>query len=382
VSAALEGLRVLDLSRVLAGPYCTQLLGDLGADVVKIEPPWGDETRAWGPPFLRDAHGRETRDSAYFAAVNRNKRSVVLDLKTTEGREAARRLAERADVVVENFRVGELAAWGLDYESLARTNSRLVFCSITGFGQDGPRAAEPGYDFMMQAMSGLMSITGTPEGEPTKVGVALVDVVTGLHAATAILAALQARQTRGRGQHIDIALFDSALAALVNQAQGFLATGDAPARHGNAHPSIVPYETFATRDGTLALAVGNDEQFARLCTALEQPQLASDPRYARNPDRVRHRTQLREELGALFASRSTGDWLRRCAAGRLAASPVNDIAQAFADPQVHARQMRASVAGAACDLVGSPLKLSSTPVSYRRAPPKLGEHTGELMTGW
>ncbi len=372
MSGPLSGLRVLDLSRVLAGPYCTQLLGDLGADVVKVEPPWGDETRQWGPPFLPDGQG-----TAYFASVNRNKRSAVLDLKTPEGLAATRRLAGRADVLVENFKVGDLEALGLGYAALAELAPRLVYCSITGFGQDGPRAHEPGYDFLIQAMSGLMSVTGPKGGQPHKVGVALVDVLTGLHAATAILAALRERDHSGRGQHIDVALFDVALASLVNQAQGFLATQAPPERLGNAHPSIVPYETFATRDGVLALAIGNDAQFRRFCGAAGVPELAQEARFATNPARVANREALLAQLRTLIGARPTAEWLRCCAAAEVPAGPVNDVAAAFAEPQATARGMRVVHEGLA--LVGSPLKLSRSAASLRRGPPRLGEHTAEVL---
>jgi crotonobetainyl-CoA:carnitine CoA-transferase CaiB-like acyl-CoA transferase len=380
--SALAGLRIVDLSRVLAGPYCTQMLGDLGADVIKIEAPSGDETRAWGPPYLRDSAGNDTGESTYFAAVNRNKRSIVLDLKTPEGAGHARELVQRADVVVENFKVGDLRRAGLSFDEVAATNPGVIYCSITGFGQNGPRAHEPGYDFLIQAMSGLMSITGAAGEEPTKVGVAIVDVLTGAHAATAILAALHQRQTSGRGQHIDMALFDVALAAQVNQAQSTLATGRPPPRLGNAHPSIVPYEIFATADGSLALAIGNDEQFARFCAAAGRPDLASDPRFASNPSRVQHRVALRPTLAAVIAQRPTSAWCAACATAGVPAGPVQDLAQAFTDAQAVARHLRVDLADpelGSLPVVASPLRLSATPVTYRRVPPRQGEHTAEVL---
>jgi crotonobetainyl-CoA:carnitine CoA-transferase CaiB-like acyl-CoA transferase len=379
---ALEGVRVLDLSRVLAGPSATQLLGDLGADVIKIERPGeGDETRGWGPPFVRDAEGH-AHESAYYLAANRNKRSVCIDLASPDGAALVRRLALESDVLIENFKVGALARYGLAYAQLAPDAPRLVYCSITGFGQTGPRADEPGYDFVIQALSGLMSLTGEPEGRPMKVGVAVADVITGLYAAVAILAALRHRDRTGHGQHIDLALYDAQLAALVNVASSHLVSGAPPRRHGNAHPQIVPYETFDTADGAIAIAVGNDAQFARLCACLELPELARDARFAHNTGRVEHREALVSMLGAALAARSTAHWEETLRAANVPCGAVRSVPEAFADPQVEARGMLVRVPhphAGSIELVASPLHLSATPVDVRRAPPALGQHTREVL---
>jgi crotonobetainyl-CoA:carnitine CoA-transferase CaiB-like acyl-CoA transferase len=384
-SAALSHLRVLDLSRVLAGPWASQVLADLGAEVIKVERPGaGDETRSWGPPWLRDASGGETRDAAYFAATNRGKKSVTLDLSRPEGRAVARRLALRADVLLENYKAGALARRGLGYEELAAANPRLVYCSITGFGQDGPYRDRPGYDFLVQAVGGLMSITGEAGGPPTKVGVAVTDVLTGMYAATAVLAALAERERSGRGQHVDLALLDVQVAMLANQAESFLVTGVPPTRLGNAHPSIVPYQSFATRDGHVVIAVGNDGQFARLCEAAAAPALARDARFATNAARVEHREALVGALAPVLAARTTGEWVRVLEAADVPCGPINDLAQVFEDPQVRHRGMRVEIPDprlGAVPAVASPIRLSGTPVTYERPPPALGEHTREVLVG-
>jgi crotonobetainyl-CoA:carnitine CoA-transferase CaiB-like acyl-CoA transferase len=388
-SGALSHLRVLDLSRVLAGPWASQVLADLGAEVIKIERPGaGDETRAWGPPWLRDARGVETSESAYFAGANRGKKSVTVDLTRRAGQAIVRGIADRSDVVLENFKAGALARHGLGYEDLARSNPGLVYCSITGFGQSGPYRSRPGYDFMIQAMGGLMSVTGEPDGVPgggpMKVGVAITDLLTGMYAATAVLAALAHRDRSGRGQWIDLALLDVQVAGLANQAAGFLASGRAPGRLGNAHPSIVPYQAFATRDGHVVVAVGNDGQFARLCEVAGRPELARDPRFATNAARVAHRDALVALLRPLLAARASGEWVAALEAAGVPCGPINDLAQVFDDPQVRHRGLRVEaphpVAGTV-PMVASPIRLSATPVRHDVAPPALGEHTGEVLTG-
>jgi crotonobetainyl-CoA:carnitine CoA-transferase CaiB-like acyl-CoA transferase len=387
---ALQGLRVLDLSRVLAGPWASQLLADLGADVVKVErPAAGDDTRAWGPPWLKDEAGRDTTESAYFLCANRNKRSVTIDLAAPEGRELVRRLARSADVLIENFKLGGLAQYGLDYASLAPANPRLVYCSITGFGQDGPYAARAGYDFLIQGMGGLMSITGRADDEegagPQKVGVALTDITTGLYATIAVLAALAERARSGRGQHIDLALLDVQVACLANQASSYLAGGVVPRRMGNAHPNIVPYQDFPTADGDMILAIGNDGQFARFCAIAGHPEWATDPRFATNPQRVAHRGELIPLLRRTTVLRTTRDWIAALEAQAVPCGPINRIDQVFDDPQVRARGLRIELdhplAGVA-PLVANPIRLSDSPIVHRHAPPLLGEHTDEVLRGW
>ena len=366
----LEGLVVADFSRVLAGPFATMLLGDLGADVVKVEPPdGGDETRAWGPPF-HDGH------STYYLSVNRNKRSVVLDLRSDAGRRAARTLATRADVLVENFRAGSLERLGLGYDQVAAGNPGLVWCSISGFGR-GAGAELPGYDFLVQATSGLMSITGPAEGEPTKVGVALVDVLTGLYAFGGVLAALQERERTGRGQRVEVSLLGSALASLVNQASSFLCTGAPPRAMGNRHPSITPYETLATADRPLVVAVGNDGQFARLCGVLGLDDAAADPRFATNADRVANREELVPLLEGALAVRGAADWVAALADAGVPCGLVNDVGEAFALAERLGLGPVADAGGV--PQVANPIGLSATPASYRLAPPALGEHTAEVL---
>ena len=372
---ALAGCLVADFSRVLAGPLATMILGDLGATVVKVEHPRGDDTRQWGPPFVGS-------ESTYFLSVNRNKRSVVLDLSTPEGLSDARRLAERATVFVENFRPGRLADFGLGYEQLSSTNPGIVYASISGFGGEGtPGQNLAGYDFVVQAMSGLMDITGHPGGPPTKVGVAVVDVLTGLNVAIGILAALGARRESGRGQLVEVNLMSSALAALVNQASAYLNTGTVPHAMGNGHPSIAPYETLATMKGALAVAVGNDRQFRILCRALGDELLADDERFAANPARVAHRQALVERLEALLASRPAVEWVEVLRAAGVPCSPVNDIGAAFTDADQLGLGAVVEHPGPAGDVrsVANPLRLSGSPVSYRRPPPPLGHDTDEVV---
>lgn len=371
----LHGIRVLDLSRVLAGPYCTMVLGDLGADVIKVESPEGDETRGWGPPF---AEG----ESAYYLCVNRNKRSIIVDFKTEDGRAMLHRLVERSDVLVENFRPGTLARYGLDFASASEINPALIYCSITGFGQSGPLRDKPGYDFMIQAMGGLMSITGEPDGEPMKVGVAVADLFAGQNAVIAILAALQARKHTRRGQHLDISLFDSQVGMLANVASNFLLSGNLPKRYGNAHANIVPYQSFQASDTWFILAVGNDRQFEKLCEIIGRLDLAKDARYALNADRVTHRDELLAILKPVFLTRTSGEWLSALDAAGIPCGPIHTLDQVFTMPQVEARDMLIEMDHPAIGklpLVGSPLKFSDTPVEYRRPPPRLGEHTDEVL---
>jgi len=370
----LSGLKVLDLSRVLAGPLCTMILADLGAEVVKVEPPWGDETRGWGPPFVEG-------ESAYFLAVNRGKRSVALDLKRPEGQEAVRRLAQKADVLVENFKTGDLRRFGLDYESLKPLNPRLIYLSITGFGHTGPRAKEPGYDAALQGYTGIMSVTGEPEGPPMKVGVAWIDVMTGMMGALAVLAALWERERSGLGQHIDLSLFDVGLFALANLGESFLLTGKPPKRLGNAHAQIVPYGAFPAEDGWLVLAVGNDEQFARLCQVVGLPDLAR--RFPTNALRVEHREEVVEALSRALKARSRAHWLERFKEAGVPAAPVNDLKEAFQDPQAKARgavwTLPHPLLGALPTLANPLRFLSRTPAGPGLPPPLLGEHTREVL---
>jgi crotonobetainyl-CoA:carnitine CoA-transferase CaiB-like acyl-CoA transferase len=382
---ALAGLRVLDLSRILAGPTATQLLADLGAEVVKIERPGtGDDTRGWGPPFVTDAAGQDTRESAYFLCANRNKHSVAINIADPRGQRLVQALAARADILVENFRPGDLDRYGLGYAALSAANPRLIYCSITGFGQTGPNAQRAGYDFLVQGEAGLMSLTGAPDGPPMKAGVGIADILTGMYATVGILAAVQARHASGRGQHIDLALMDAQVAMLINQGVGYLTDGAVPPRRGNDHPTIVPYGTFPASDGSFILAVGNDAQFARFAAIAGAPGLATDPRFATNAARVRNRAVLIPLLSALTQGRSAADWLRLCADQTVPAGPVNDLAQVFASPQVTARNMRVRMAHPASgsghvDLIGNPLNLSQTPVAYAKAPPILGADTFAVL---
>ena len=395
-AGALPHIKVLDLSRVLAGPWCTQMLADLGADVVKVERPGaGDDTRHWGPPFLQDAQGQDTSQATYFTACNRNKRSVAIDMAQPEGQALIRQMALQSDVLVENFKVGGLAQYGLDYASLKALNPRLIYCSVTGFGQDGPYAPRAGYDLMIQAMSGMMSITGRaddqPGGGPLRVGVALTDLFTGVYACSAILAAIEVRHRTGEGQHIDMALLDVGMAILANQAAGFLNTGAVPQRMGNSHPSLAPYQDFPTADGSMLLAIGYDGQFARFCQAAGHPEWAADARYASNTLRVQHRSALISAMEAVTRTRSTADWIALLEDKAVPCGAINDIGQAFADAQVQARGLKLNqpLAPATIDTtaiesiasVASPLRLSGTPPVLHRAPPMLGEHTDEVLAG-
>jgi formyl-CoA transferase len=387
MTTALGHLRVLDLTRVLAGPWCTQLLADLGADVIKVERPGaGDDTRAWGPPYLKDAQGRDTTEAAYYLAANRGKRSVTVDLGKPEGQELVRTLAAASDVLVENYKVGQLAKYGLDYPCLSALNPRLVYCSITGFGQDGPYRDRAGYDFIIQAMGGFMSITGErdglPGGGPQKAGVAISDLMTGMYAAVAILAAVVQRQVSGAGQHIDMALLDSAIAMLANMNSNYLTTGKSPGRAGNAHQNIVPYQVFSAADGQLVIAVGNDAQYARFCDLAGRPDLAADPRYAKNAGRVRNRAELVPLLEAIVRQKPVAFWAERLEAAGVPCGPINSIAQALADPQALARGLRIDLphpTAGTVPLVGTPIRMSGSPPAYRRPPPLLGEHTDEVL---
>ena len=383
----LDGVRVLDLSRILAGPWATQVLADFGADVIKVERPGvGDDTRTWGPPYLQDAEGRDTRESAYYLCANRGKRSVAIDFTTAEGQALLRELVMQCDVLVENYKVGGLKKYGLDFTSLQAINPRLVYCSITGYGQDGPYAQRAGYDAAIQAIGGLMSVTGEPDGAPgagpQKVGVAATDLMTGMYAATAILAALRHAERTGVGQQIDLALLDTQVAWLANQASNYLVGGVVPTRQGTAHPNIVPYQVMPAADGYFMLAVGNDGQFARLCEVIGEPQLASDPRYATNNARVAHREELVPYLQQRLRTRPAGQWLEALEKAVVPANPVNRIDQVFDDPQVQARGLRIELphaGGGSVPMVRNPLKFSATPLQYRQAAPVLGQHTREVL---
>ena len=389
---ALHGVRILDLSRVLAGPWCTQTLADLGAEVIKVERPrsdkhpGGDDTRGWGPPFLKDAAGNDTAEAAYFLGANRNKRSIAVDIARPEGQALIRRMAARCDVLVENYKVGDMARYGLDAASLTAASPRLVYCSITGYGQTGPYRERAGYDYAAQGAGGLMSVTGErddlPGGGPQKVGVAVADLFTGMYATVAILAALRHRDTSGQGQAIDMALLDTQVAMLANLGANYLVTRQAPQRAGNAHQNIVPYQVFEVADGHLILAVGNDGQFERFCAVAGCPQLARDVRFARNAARVRHRDTLVPLLAERLRARRRADWLEALDAAGVPCGPINDLADVFADPQVRARNMTLKMAhplNPALELVASPMKLSATPVTLRRPPPLLGQHTDEVL---
>jgi len=385
MAGSLSHLRVLDLSRVLAGPWASQILGDLGAEVIKVErPQTGDDTRSWGPPFFQGDDGAEM--SAYFLSANRNKQSLAIDLTHPEGQALIRKLVAESDVVLENFKVGGLKRYGLDYESLKRVNPKLIYCSITGFGQDGPYSNRPGYDFLIQAMGGLMSITGHPDGAPgsgpMKVGVALTDIMTGLYATIGVLAALAHRDRTGEGQHVEAALLDVQVACLANQAMNYLTTGKVPSRMGNAHPNIVPYEDFPTADGNMVLTVGNDQQFARLCGVLGNPEWATDERFATNRARVANRKELIPKLRQATVMRSTREWVEILEGAGVPCGPVNTIDQVFDDPQVKARGMRQEIVHPGLGIVptvGNPIKLKLTPVEYRTAPPLLGEQSAQIL---
>ncbi|WP_228114500.1 CaiB/BaiF CoA-transferase family protein [Stenotrophomonas sp. MYb238] len=383
----LDGVRVLDLSRILAGPWATQVLADFGAEVIKIERPgMGDDTRGWGPPFLKDADGNDTAESAYYLCANRGKRSVAIDFTRPEGQALIRALAARCQVLVENYKVGGLAKYGLDYASLRAVNPALVYCSITGYGQDGPYAQRAGYDAAIQAVGGLMSVTGEPDdapgGGPQKVGVAATDLMTGMYAATAILAALRHAERSGQGQHIDLALLDTQVAWLANQASNWLVGGVVPDRQGTAHPNIVPYQVMPAADGHFMLAVGNDAQFARLCEVIGEPGLAADPRYASNAARVAHRAELVPLLQQRLRTRPAAQWLDALEKAVVPASPVNRIDQVFDDAQVQARGLRIDLphaGGGTVPMVRNPLRFSATPLRYAQAAPVLGQHTAQVL---
>jgi crotonobetainyl-CoA:carnitine CoA-transferase CaiB-like acyl-CoA transferase len=382
VSAPLAGLRVLELARVLAGPWIGQTLADLGADVVKVESPEGDETRRWGPPFIERGGGG--RDAAYFHCCNRGKRSVIADLREASGRELVRRLAARADVLIENFKVGGLAKYGLDYATLGALNPRLVYCSVTGYGQSGPYAELPGYDLMIQGMSGIMDLTGEPDGPPEKTGVAFADIFTGTYGVIAIQAALAQRERTGRGQHIDMALLDTMVAVLANQALNYLVSGVAPRRVGNAHVNIVPYQLFETRDGHVVVGVGNDAQYQNFCGAIGAAELARDPRFASNADRVRNRGLLVPALAAVVRSFSSAQLLSALTASGVPCGPIHSVAEVFADPQVLARRLRVDlpapdVPGGTLPSVRTPIVFSEAQLALQRAAPLLGEHTAEVL---
>ena len=387
VSGPLSHLKVLDLSRVLAGPWAGQLLGDYGADVVKVERPGtGDDTRIWGPPWTPDGDGNPTSDAAYFLCTNRNKRSVTIDFTRPEGQDLVRRLAARSDVLIENFKVGGLAQYGLDWDSLHAVNPRLVYCSVTGFGQTGPYAPRAGYDFLIQGMGGLMSVTGRGDGEagagPQKVGVALTDVLTGLYATSAILVALGHRDRTGEGQRIDLALLDVGVATLINQTTNYLVGGQVPGRMGNAHPNVVPYQDFPTADGNMIIACGNDGQFAKLARAAGHPGWATDPRFATNRARLANRGALLDAMVPVCRTRTTADWVAALEAVGVPCGPINTLEDVFADPQVQARGTRITMphaAGAELPLVANPVKMSATPPTYRLPPPLLGADTDAVL---
>jgi crotonobetainyl-CoA:carnitine CoA-transferase CaiB-like acyl-CoA transferase len=387
MNGALSHVTVLDLSRVLAGPWAGQVLADLGARVIKVErPDGGDDTRGWGPPFLRSTHGNDSADAAYYLCANRNKKSITVDITTPEGQSIVRELARKSDVVIENFKVGGLAAYGLDYASLRAVNAQIIYCSITGFGQTGPYAQRAGYDLLVQAMGGLMSITGRKDDEPgagpQKAGVAVTDILTGLYATIGILAALSHRDRSGCGQHIDLGLLDVQVACLANQAMNYLVSGSVPRRSGNAHPNLVPYQDFPTSDGYLVIAAGNDAQFARLCAVMGLPHLANDPDFLTNKGRVANRRELIDQLSAVTVTHPTAHWTAALEAVGVPAGPINTLDAVFDDPQVRARGMVVDlphpVAGTV-PLVANPLRLSATPVTYRSAPPPLGAQTQEVL---
>jgi formyl-CoA transferase len=383
----LSHIRVLDLSRVLAGPWASQNLADLGAEVLKIERPGsGDDTRSWGPPFLKDQDGRETRESAYFLSVNRGKKSVTLDIAKPEGQRIARALAAKCDVLLENYKVGGLAKYGLAYEDLKKINPRIIYCSITGFGQSGPSAHRPGYDFIFQGMGGLMSITGERDGEPgggpQKVGIAVTDVLAGMYASLAITAAIAHRERTGVGQYIDLALLDSIVAFGANQILNYFTSGKIPGRYGNAHANVVPYEVFATADGHVILAVGNDSQFASFCKVAGRPELAADPRYATMPGRIGNRDELIPLIREIMNGRASKDWIERLEAANVPCGPINNYKEVFEDPQVRHRGLKIEIphpAGVPSPAVASPMRFSETPVEYQLPPPLLGQHTREVL---
>ncbi len=375
---ALEGLRVLDLTRILAGPMCAQMLGDMGADVIKVEPPGtGDDTRTWGPPF---ANG----ESAYFLGINRNKRSLTLNMASKPGQEILAQLVKKADVLVENFKLGTIEKWGITNDWLEQNAPRVVRCSITGYGSSGPDAALPGYDFILQAESGLMSICGEPDGTPTKYGVAIVDVVTGLYACNSILGALAARERTGRGQHVEVCLYDSSIAMLINVASNYLVSGKDARRFGNGHPNVVPYTTYPTADSMIAVAVGNDGQFSRFAETVGHAEWARDARFAKNPDRVTNREALDNPIAQALKAGKTAAWIEKLRAAGVPCGPINTVAEALTDPHTLARDMVRTVKhpkAGDLKMVGIPFRMNGTPATIRRAPPLLGEHTEEVLAG-
>jgi crotonobetainyl-CoA:carnitine CoA-transferase CaiB-like acyl-CoA transferase len=380
----LKDIRVLDITRALAGPYCTMMLGDLGADVIKVErPKSGDESRGWGPPFVGEAYGPYIGESAYFLAANRNKRSITVNIQSPEGQEIIRRLAGASDVFVENYRTGDLDKFGLSYEALHRLYPKLVYCSISGYGRTGPYADRPGYDAIIQAEGGMMSLTGPVEGPPSRAGIPIIDITSGMFASTAILAALRARDLTGEGQLIDISLFDSHIALLTNAASNYLVGGEPPRRLGNSHPNIVPYDSFPARNGWFVLGAANQSQWETLCDALERPDLKTDPRFASNGLRVENRPAVVKELNSIFAERNVDEWLEKFTAAGLPCAPINDLPQVFADPQTQARQMMMEAnhpTAGTVRMTGFPYKLSATPAELHAPPPLLGQHTEEILT--
>lgn len=384
---ALEHLKVLDLSRVLAGPWCGQILADLGAEVIKVERPGaGDDTRTWGPPWMKDEAGADTREAAYFMCANRGKKSITVDISKPEGQTLVRRLADQSDILLENYKVGGLAQYGLDFATLSRSNPRLIYCSVTGFGQTGPYAPRAGYDFIIQGMGGFMSITGErddlPGGGPQKAGVAVSDLMTGMYATVAILAALAQRTRTGRGQYIDMALFDTQVAMLANMNTNYLTTGKAPGRAGNAHANIVPYQVFAAADGHVIIAVGNDGQYAKFCQIAGRPDLATDARFARNAARVRNRAVLVPLLEAIVRAQPVAFWTAQLEAAGIPCGPINSIAQALDDPQIVARGVKVPLPhplAGTVPLVGTPIRMSASPPAVDRGPPLLGEHTEQVL---
>ncbi|MEM7563229.1 MAG: CaiB/BaiF CoA-transferase family protein [Pseudomonadota bacterium] len=383
MAGPLHGFRVLDLSRILAGPWASQMLADLGAEVIKIERPGsGDDTRGWGPPYMSDVQGQAISESAYFHGANRGKQSVCIDMSEPEGQQLLHQLVQRCDVVIENFKVGGLKKYQLDYESLKAINPAIVYCSITGFGQDGPYADRAGYDFMIQAMGGMMSVTGEADGQPMKIGVALADILTGLYAANAIQAALIHQSKTGEGQYIDMALLDVQVATLANQAMNYLATGINPKRLGNAHPNIVPYQAFETADGYIILAVGNDSQFQRFCE-LSDENWYTDERFTRNSDRVKNREQLVPLVAGIMLTRTSADWLEALNRRGIPCGPINNLEQVFDDPQVKHREIKRNLShptAGEVTTVANPIRLSGTPVTYEKAPPLLGQHTDIVLS--
>jgi crotonobetainyl-CoA:carnitine CoA-transferase CaiB-like acyl-CoA transferase len=388
-SGPLDGLKVLDLSRILAGPTCTQLFGDMGAEIIKIERPQkGDDTRFWGPPFLKDENGEDTSESAYYLCTNRNKNSVAVDLTKEEGQAIIKELASHCDILVENFKAGDLARYGLSYDELAIINPKLIYCSITGFGMTGPYAKRPGYDFLIQGMGGIMSLTGKPDeqdGEPMKCGVGIADVMCGMYASVAILAALNARHTSGKGQHLDISLLDCQVAWLINQGAGYLVSGEVPPRRGNEHPTIVPYSTFPASDQSFIIAAGNDAQFARMCEVIGAKDLAENPKFQKNTDRVLNRNELIPLINEYTKKQTADHWLNEMEKAGVPCGPVNDLAQTFADPQIKHREMAITMPhrnnpDEGVTLIGNPLNFSDTPIQYKKAPPVRAEDTRKILS--